>query len=174
MHVLVLLQQERRFWKDTFTDSMDRPGPDIECSMDPNALAELIEGSSIIAKCRGGKKGPVPEEQVTIDFAFATVVTTSFLRKGDVLSKENIWVKRPGTGEIPAESYEKVLGCIALCDMPEGYHLRFKDIGEACDEKDFISDGYSCRLWKLKSLINAVEAHKGFEPYIYVTWYAHA
>lgn len=114
-----------------FTDRLDRPGPDIECSMDPAALAELIEGSAIIALSRGGRKGPVAEEQATIDFAFATAVTTKLVKKGEPLTKDNLWVKRPGIGEISAENYEKVLGGIALCDMDEGYHPRYSDIGEA-------------------------------------------
>jgi N-acetylneuraminate synthase len=111
-----------------FTDNMDRPGPDIECSMDPEALKELIEGSAVIAKCRGGRKGPVEEEKVTIDFAFATVVTIKAVKKGEPLDKDNIWVKRPGTGEILAENYESILGKVAGVDMDEGHHLSYKDI----------------------------------------------
>lgn len=56
---------------------MERPGPDIINSMDPIALQELIYGSAEIALMRGGKK----EEQVTINFAFATVVTIKNLQK---------------------------------------------------------------------------------------------
>ncbi|RKJ31603.1 polyhydroxyalkanoate biosynthesis repressor PhaR, partial [Butyricicoccus sp. 1XD8-22] len=57
-----------------FTDSKDRPGPDIICSMDPGELNQLIVGSKEIALMLGGKKEAATEEQVTIDFAFATVV----------------------------------------------------------------------------------------------------
>ena len=39
-----------------FTDSMNRDGPDIINSMDPEALSELIKGSCELAKMRGGKK----------------------------------------------------------------------------------------------------------------------
>lgn len=39
-----------------FTDRMDRPGPDIVCSMDPQALSDLIQGSKIIFSARGGGK----------------------------------------------------------------------------------------------------------------------
>ncbi|TIH11997.1 polyhydroxyalkanoate biosynthesis repressor PhaR [Marinifilum sp. JC120] len=106
-----------------FTDRMDRNGPDIECSMDPQALKDLIHGSNILAKCRGGRKGPVAEEQVTIDFAFATVVTIAPVKKGERFTRDNIWVKRPGTGEIPAEYFENILGSIAATDMAEGHHL---------------------------------------------------
>lgn len=111
-----------------FTDHMDRPGPDIVCSMDPEAMSELIEGSKIIAKCRGGKKGPVAEEQPTIDFAFATVVAIDGIKAGDTLTKDNIWVKRPGTGEIPAEKFEELLGKTVNKDIENGAHLSYSDI----------------------------------------------
>lgn len=42
-----------------FTDSMDRPGPDIVCSMNPQALSELIQGTNEIAQMRGGKRKPL-------------------------------------------------------------------------------------------------------------------
>lgn len=113
-----------------FTDSKDRPGPDIVCSMDPKELNELIEGSKEIQQMRGGKKEAAEEEQVTIDFAFATVVTTKDLKKGDVLTKENIWVKRPGTGEIKAEHYESILGKIVNKDIDNDEHLSWCDIEE--------------------------------------------
>jgi len=111
-----------------FTDHMNRPGPDIECSMDPAALSELIEGSRIIAKARGGNKGPVDEEQVTIDFAFATVVTIAEISEGELFTRDNTWVKRPGTGEIPAEKYDSVLGSVASRTLPNGVHVRYEDM----------------------------------------------
>ncbi len=91
-----------------FTDRMDRPGPDIVCSMDGKAMKELIEGSKIIKLERGGHKGPVAEEQPTIDFAFATVVAIRDIKAGESFTPDNIWVKRPGTGEIPAERYTEL------------------------------------------------------------------
>jgi N-acetylneuraminate synthase len=87
-----------------FTDHMFRPGPDIVCSMDEKACRELIESSARLHSELGGTKGPAKEEQVTMDFAFATVVTIEPIRAGEMLSKKNLWVKRPGTGAIPAEN----------------------------------------------------------------------
>ena len=100
-----------------FTDSMDRPGPDIICSMDIKACSELIEGAKIIALQRGGHKGPAKEEQVTIDFAFATICTIRPIKKGEAFTMENIWVKRPGKGGMPAEQFEGVLGKTASKDI---------------------------------------------------------
>ncbi|MGQ0684313.1 N-acetylneuraminate synthase family protein [Bradyrhizobium sp.] len=111
-----------------FTDSMDRKGPDIACSMDPQACSELIKGSRIIAVERGGTKGPVKEEQPTIDFAFATVVTIAPIRAGEAYTKDNIWVKRPGTGELLAERYEDILGKVAERDLAADTHLASSDV----------------------------------------------
>ena len=111
-----------------FTDRMDRSGPDIINSMDPVALKELIIGSEEIAKMRGGKKEAAKEEQVTIDFAFATVVTIKSIKKGEKLTKENIWVKRPGTGEIKADNYNDILGKIINSDIEIDEHLSWSDI----------------------------------------------
>ncbi|MEO1942768.1 MAG: N-acetylneuraminate synthase family protein [Candidatus Thioglobus sp.] len=111
-----------------FTDSMDRDGPDIVNSMDPKALKELINGSIELAKMRGGRKEAAKEEQVTIDFAFATVVSIANIKKGEVFTKENIWVKRPGTGEIAAESYNDILGKIANKNIEIDKHLSWGDL----------------------------------------------
>lgn len=110
-----------------FTDSMNRPGPDIICSMDGEAAHQLISGSREIHRMLGGVKEPAKEEQVTIDFAFATVVTIKKIKKGDVLSKENIWVKRPGTGPIKAEHFSAILGKRAVRDFDTDVHLDWND-----------------------------------------------
>ena len=111
-----------------FTDSMKREGPDIVCSMDPEAARDLLEGSKIIYHQRGGKKGAVPEEQPTIDFAFATVVSIKNIKAGEKFSKDNIWVKRPGTGEILAEEYNDLLGKKAKNDIAIDEHILYTDI----------------------------------------------
>ena len=111
-----------------YTDHLFRKGPDIVCSMDEKACRELIESSYKLHQELGGKKGPVPEEQVTIDFAFATVVTIKPIKAGEALTKNNLWVKRPGTGSIPAERYEEMLGKIATRDIPADTHISISDV----------------------------------------------
>lgn len=110
-----------------FTDSKDREGPDIICSMTPSELEELLKASKEIQLMRGGSKEPAKEEQVTIDFAFATVVSVKDIKKGDRLSKENIWVKRPGTGPILAEFYDDLLEKKAVKDIIKDTHLGWND-----------------------------------------------
>ena len=112
-----------------FTDSMDRLGPDIVCSMDPVALKELIKGSVILKQERGGNKNELlAEEQITRDFAFATVVTIAPIKKGEAFSKENLWVKRPGLGSIQAEKYESILGKHATRDIDADAHVKWDDL----------------------------------------------
>jgi sialic acid synthase SpsE len=111
-----------------FTDRMDRPGPDIVCSMDPKAMSELINGSKILKQERGGDKTFVKEEQPTIDFAYASVVTIADIKQGDRLTKDNVWVKRPGTGEILAEHFESLLGKKAKGDINRDSQLRWSDV----------------------------------------------
>ncbi len=112
-----------------FTDSMNREGPDIVCSMDPKATKELVEGSKVLKLERGGnKKDLLTEEQVTRDFAYATVVSIKDIRKGDKLSKENIWVKRPGTGPIKAEFLNELIGKRAVRAITVDTHIDWKDV----------------------------------------------
>ena len=91
--------------------------------MDPIELKELLIGTDEIFKMRGGKKEPAKEEQVTINFAFATVVATKNIKKGEKITKKNIWVKRPGTGEIKAEDYENLIGKTAATNIEYDTHL---------------------------------------------------
>jgi len=111
-----------------FTDSMERSGPDIVCSMDPGAVAELIEGAKILKCERGGsKKKLIDEEQVTRDFAFSTLVTIKEVKAGEVFTMDNLWAKRPGVGPVKAEFFNEVLGKRATRDIGDDEHLEFGD-----------------------------------------------
>ena len=93
-----------------FIDTKDRSGPDVICSMDERECAELVRAAQDIPKMLGGTKEAAKEEKVTIDFAFASVVSISEIKAGEYFTRDNLWVKRPGTGDIPAEKYEEILG----------------------------------------------------------------
>ena len=108
-----------------FIDKMDRPGPDVVCSMDEQRCSELITAARDVHKMLGGKKEAAKEEQITIDFAFATVVTIKTIRAGERFTKENLWVKRPGTGEILAEKYDEILGKKATMDIENDTQLKW-------------------------------------------------
>lgn len=106
-----------------FTDTKRRTGPDIVCSMDENELKELISAARSIPQMFGGEKCATQEEQVTIDFAFASIVSTQPIKKGESFTSENLWVKRPGVGGIRAERYYEILGKHAACDIEDDTQL---------------------------------------------------
>lgn len=77
---------------------------------------------------RGGRKGIVKEEQPTINFAYATVVTIKSVKKGEKFTEDNLWVKRPGTGEILAEFYDDVIGKVAVEDVAADQLLAYRQV----------------------------------------------
>ena len=111
-----------------FTVSRSWPGPDTAISIEPSELHDLIEGSKAVWQARGGTKDILPEEKPVIDFAYATVVTVAPVKKGEVFSKENIWVKRPGTGEIRADRYNDVIGKVCSRDIEAETHVKIADV----------------------------------------------
>ena len=106
-----------------FTKSRQWPGPDNPFSIEPNELKNLVDWSKEIWRARGGKKDILDDEKPVIDFAYACVVAIKDINKGEALSLDNIWVKRPGTGEIFAKDFEDVLGKIATVNIPENTQL---------------------------------------------------
>ncbi|SPF48668.1 N-acetylneuraminate synthase [Syntrophobacter sp. SbD1] len=111
-----------------FTSDKTWSGPDISISMDPQELRELIAGSRAIFEASGGRKGILADEQPTIDFAYACVVTLRDIHVGEILSMDNIWVKRPGTGEIRAEHFNDLLGKRAKVAIEANKQLRWEAI----------------------------------------------
>lgn len=106
-----------------FTDHKNRISPDVICSMDELECQDLIQSANEIFAMRGGEKKPAKEEQVTIDFAFSTCVSIAPIKKGEIFTQENLWVKRPGIGEIKAESYEEILGKKAKQNIATDTHI---------------------------------------------------
>ena len=58
------------------------------------------------------------------------MVTTGAIAKGEGLDSDNCWVKRPGTGQILAADYEKVLGHIARRDLAAHVQIGWDDLSE--------------------------------------------
>ena len=111
-----------------FTISREWPGPDTGISIEPDELSDLIRDSKIIWESRGGTKTILNEEKPVIDFAYASVVTICDIKKGEVFSDKNIWVKRPGDGPILAKDFESILGKIAKNDIENNSQLKLSDI----------------------------------------------
>ena len=117
-----------RILEKHFTSDKSWPGPDVPISIDPVELGELIRVARAVSAALGGHKRILSEEQPTIDFAYACVVTIRDVAAGEALSRHNVWVKRPGTGSIKAASFEQVLGRVAVHAISKDTQLSFEDL----------------------------------------------
>lgn len=111
-----------------FTSDRSWLGPDVPISITPLELKDLIVGVRAVFAARGGHKSILKEEKPTINFAYASVVSIRDIKTGEKLTHENIWVKRPGTGEILAKHLPKVLGRTAKMDIKKDTQLKWKNI----------------------------------------------
>ena len=111
-----------------YVDTHSRKGPDVSCSMDKNQLKELIFVSKLIKSSLKGKKTPLKEERVTMNFAFASVVSEKKLLKGEILNHNNICLKRPGNGYFKASDFEKMLGRKVKKNIEANVQIKKKDI----------------------------------------------
>ena len=111
-----------------FTSDKNWQGPDIPISINPCELRDLIEGTKAIHMAGGGTKDILAEEQPTIKFAYACVVAIRDIKAGERLSEENIWVKRPGSGEIKAAHFESILKKKARREIKKDSQLKWSDL----------------------------------------------
>ena len=109
-------------------DKKKRVGPDIEASIDQKQLFDLIKGSKEIYLAKPGKKVPIKQENNTMRFAFASVVSIKEIKKGEKLTHKNIWVKRPGTGYFKASDFKKLIGKKALKNIKTNRQIKKTDI----------------------------------------------
>lgn len=112
-----------------FTSDMSWPGPDIPISIDPAGLADLVGGSRAVHSAMGGGKTILAEEQPTIDFAYACVVSITPIAAGEAFTADNIWVKRPGTGDIKAKDFEGLFGKRAARAIAVNTQVTWADVG---------------------------------------------
>ena len=111
-----------------FTSNKSWSGPDIQVSIDPNELKDLLIGSSAIHESLNGHKTILKDEKPTINFAYSCVVSITNIKKDEIFSEKNIWVKRPGTGKIKAENYKKIIGKKAKRDILKNTQLIWSDV----------------------------------------------
>jgi N-acetylneuraminate synthase len=111
-----------------FTDSKSRFGPDIICSMTPKELTELIDASKIIYEATQGSKFPAKEEDVTIAFAFASVVAKRNLGEGHVITREDITLKRPSGGDFGPKNFFSLIGRTVVEDISLNRQIRHSQV----------------------------------------------
>ncbi len=99
-----------------FTLDQDMPGPDHRASLEPRELAELVRAVRNVEAALGdGLKGPRPSEIKNMAIARKSLVATTDIKAGQVITPGMLAIKRPGTGLSPM-CYWDVLGTPARRD----------------------------------------------------------
>lgn len=101
-----------------FTLSRSLEGPDHKASLEPAELKRMVEEIRQTDLALGSPEKRVTEsERPNIKVARKSLVAARDIRKGEVLSEENMTVKRPGNGISPMD-WDKVAGTVAIHDFP--------------------------------------------------------
>ncbi|NKB20019.1 MAG: N-acetylneuraminate synthase [Alphaproteobacteria bacterium] len=100
-----------------FTIDRELPGPDHKASLEPDELESMVKSIRDITAALGdGIKRPMPCEADNLEVVRRSIVATREIAKGELLTTENLTVKRPAGGISPAQWYE-VLGQAAIDDF---------------------------------------------------------
>jgi N,N'-diacetyllegionaminate synthase len=89
------------------------PGPDQSVSIDFNDLQALVDGVRKIELALGSEKKVHDEEKQIREWAFRSVVSIKDIKENEIITKDMVWTKRPGTG-IPSKEIDKVIGKKAI------------------------------------------------------------
>lgn len=111
-----------------FTDSRYRKGPDISCSMDPAELKFLIDRSKEIHTALHNEKQRTGPEEDVYRFARASIVADKDLAAGTILKPDDIWARRPGSGEIPGFEFDNIVGRRLRVGMSRNQQLKWSDL----------------------------------------------
>lgn len=100
-----------------FTLDKTMEGPDHKASLEPDELKAMVDAIRNIEQALGdGHKHVSPSERKNMDIARKSIVAARDIRKGEVLTEDNITTKRPGNGISPMR-WDSVIGTTAIRDF---------------------------------------------------------
>lgn len=100
-----------------FTLDKNMEGPDHKASLEPAELAQMVAAIRNIEQALGdGEKKPSPSEIKNKPIARKSIIAQKPIKKGEVLTADNLTVKRPGEGISPM-LWESVIGTKAVRDF---------------------------------------------------------
>jgi len=113
-----------------FTLNKKQIGPDHKSSLEPDELKKLVNGCNEVFYARSEKKKIHKEEHEIIKWARESVVSTSEIRKDEILNEKNLSVKRPAPNknEIPARDFFKILGKKATKKISKDKKIKWNQI----------------------------------------------
>lgn len=96
-----------------FTLDRSMEGPDHKASLEPNELKAMVDAIRNIELAMGdGCKKPAESERANAEVARKSIVAARDIKKGEVLTEENLTTKRPGNGISPMR-WNEVIGITA-------------------------------------------------------------
>ena len=103
-----------------FTLDKTLPGPDHKASLEPDELKAMVNAIRNIEKAIGGSglKEVSKSEEKNKAIARRSIVASKNIKKGELLTEENLIVKRPGTGLSPMR-WNEVIDTKAIRDFEE-------------------------------------------------------
>lgn len=102
-----------------FTLDKNMNGPDHKASLEPQDLRAMVKAIRNIEQALGsGHKVISASERKNIEVARKSIVAACPIRKGDLLTDENLTVMRPGNGISPMR-WEEVIGTYATRNYQE-------------------------------------------------------
>jgi N,N'-diacetyllegionaminate synthase len=110
-----------------FTLDKTMEGPDHRASLEPGQLKAMVVAIRNIEKALGdGIKKPSASESKNIEIARKSVHLMKDLRKGHIITEDDLIMKRPGNG-IASVFIEKIIGKKLNADFEEDYKLKWED-----------------------------------------------
>ena len=99
-----------------FTLDKTMEGPDHKASLEPNELKAMVKAIRNIEVALGSSiKKPSPSEKPNMEVARKSIVASKPIKKGEILSENNLAIKRPGNGISPMR-WDEIVGSIASRD----------------------------------------------------------
>lgn len=102
-----------------FTLDRSMEGPDHKASLEPDELKEMVKAIRNIELALGSSiKKASKSETPNIQIARKSIVAKTVIKKGEILSEDNLAIKRPGNGINPMR-WDEIIGTIATKDYSE-------------------------------------------------------
>lgn len=102
-----------------FTLDKNMEGPDHKASLEPDELKAMVSAIRNIEQALGtGNKTISESERKNIEIARKSIVAARSIQVGELLTEENLTVKRPGTGISPMR-WNEVVGTYAIQSFNE-------------------------------------------------------
>ncbi len=97
-----------------FTLNRNMPGPDHKASLEPLELKAMVKSIRQVEIILGSSdKKPIASERSLIKEVRKSIVAGKNINKGEIFTKQNLAIKRPGTG-LPPKAWFSILGKRAI------------------------------------------------------------